>query len=154
MALESLADRIDRLWKDTGRYTSERHFLRKCHISEGYLAQFRSRLAKAGKAEIASDKAVAMASELGISVDDLLGAHPLHLPDDEYPERAAAVGAARLLRYPESAIMSVANETHPHDPGVGYWFRRIEAAAAARPIETAPSTQRNRKTLSSKKRRY
>lgn len=152
MPIESLADRIDRLWRATDRYTSERHFLRQCRISEGYLSQLRNRLEKQGKAELATDKAIAMAGELGLRVEELLGAHPLHLSDDEYPDRAAAVGAARLLRYPESAIMSVAHETPSQDPGVGYWFHRIEAAAAARPIDTASRAESRDDTLSRKKR--
>jgi hypothetical protein len=141
MAVESLPDRIDRLWRATGRYQSERQFLRTCGISEAYLSQFRSRCRAIGdQAGLNVESAHRMARELGLSIEDLIGADPLHLPDDEYPSRAQAVAAARLLRYPESAVVSVSAQHPAVDPGARYWFRLIDAAASADVLPVQPAS--------------
>jgi len=137
---ETLYERITRLWRATGRFTSERHFLRECGVSQSYLSEFKLRLEGDPNAGLGSQIAADMAGELGISIEDLLGKPPLHESDDTYPSRSAAVGAARLLQYPESAIAEVMAETPGHDPGPRYWIRRIEAASEAKP----PSDERRR----------
>ena len=131
MTRETLTERIDRLWRATGRYTSERDFLRRCHVSQGYLSQLKSRLEKNAEATVELEPAVKMARELGISIEDLCGYNPLHVTDDRYPTRGRAVLAARLLNYPESVIAAVMAESPPTDPGARYWYRRIDAAEEA-----------------------
>lgn len=143
---EKLSDRITRLWRSTGRYSSEREFLRRCKISEGYLTQFRAREKTVPGASFHSTQASRMAAELGVTVADLLGTSRLHgAPGgDRHPSRTAAIGAARLLGYPESAIESVLADDPERDPGPLYWFRRIEAAGAAIALPPARLDSKNR----------
>ena len=124
---ELLSERIDRLVKATRRYSSEREFLRAAGVSEGYLSQFRAREQRNRDASFNTTQATAMAAELGVSVEDLLGTAPLHDTGERYPGLARAIVAARMLNYSEAAIAAVSKETPDVDPGARYWFHRIEA---------------------------
>lgn len=126
---ESTLSRIRRLWKSRG-FTSERAFLRACRLSEGYIANLRSREQGGGEVTITLDAAVKMARVLGVhaeqlATDDYIGGDR----EDPYPERYWAIEAARFIGLPEAAMRSVANDRPPHDLSRQAWFKRIEAAA-------------------------
>ena len=126
---ESTLARVRRLWRIRG-FTSERAFLRECKLSEGYMANLRSREKAGGEVTITLDAAVKMARVLGVhaeqlATDDYIGGER----GDQYPERYWAIEAARFVGLPEAAMRLVANEHPARDLSRQTWFKRIEAAA-------------------------
>lgn len=62
-------------------------------------------------------------------------------PVDRYPSRAAAIEAARRLRFDEGVLSDVAQMRleWPGDPGLAFWAQQIEARASLRRVAPAPS---------------
>lgn len=121
----TIYNRLISLIKASGYKGSLREWCTDTGLSEGYISNLRDRCAKNPKATIRGDAATLIARALGISTSELL---------DEQPEasstssRDAAVRAARELGYSAEAIAAATSgEPLRDDPGVLWYFRRIEA---------------------------
>lgn len=131
--VSTIVDHLEMLIDDAvraGRFESRAHFLRKAKLSTGYLGSLRKRIETDPDASMTAPVAKRVAAALGMSTDALMGSLEVgSVQDDEYPDRAWAISAARILQFPEVAIQAVLNEDPGRDPGRMYWFRRIEAEA-------------------------
>lgn len=113
-----------------GRFNSQRDFALKAGLSGSYFAENRKRR-EAGKkpTTLTVDTLLKISELLGVPIGDLVDQAPKGSTGDKYPGRARAVVAARNLGLPEAAIQVVLDEDPGRDPGVMYWFRRMESEA-------------------------
>ena len=129
---EDLAERLGRIFDATikaGKYKSRAAVLKAAGLSSGYLTELRKRIRTQGSASLTMETAAAIAHAVGCDPSQLMGAAPHTGLTEPYPERVAAVVAARALQLPELAIAAVLTEEPSDDPGRLYWFRRIETEA-------------------------
>lgn len=135
MATESLHERLYRLVAEAvraGRFESHTDFLKQAGLSSGYFGEQRSRAERnaggaKGDSSMRIDTAQGLAKLLGMTLSQFIGESEGPPIVDIHEGRAWAVNAARNLRFPEAAIQVVLAESRSDDPGMMYWFRRIEA---------------------------
>jgi hypothetical protein len=133
VAKENILQRIRRLVAESvraGRYPSSTAALRAAGLSTGFFGELSKRLASDPEAGMTDRTAKALAEVLGVDVQTILsGETEASTLVDVYPERSAAVEAARKLQLPEAAIQLVLKENPGGSPSAMYWFRRIESEA-------------------------
>lgn len=132
MADQSIHDRIEQLVREAvraRRFNSLRDFAVKAGLSSSYFAERKHKIRRGKDPEITLSTVQRVAELLGVSVVDVIdpGREEPALPVDKYEGRARAIAAARMLGLPEAAIQLVLREDPGRDPGVMYWYRRIES---------------------------
>lgn len=138
----TIYDRLIHAIRSRGRTESERAICTKIGLSPSYLSSLRDSCLKNPERSIDVDTAVKFARELGISVEQLTG-HSDPPSTDRYPGRSEAIVAARAMKLSQRAIDSACDESPEHDPGVVWWFRRMEAEEARFSVPSAPSLGRS-----------
>lgn len=130
---ETTHERLSRLIQNAvkaGQFRSQTQVLEAAGLSSGYMGELKKRCESDPQAPMTTATAVSLAQALGVSLYDVTGEpQVLADSDDEDPERASAVRAAREMHLPEAAIQAVLRER----PGSGdrrYWWLRIETVAS------------------------
>ncbi len=115
-----------------GQYTSVTDFVTKAGAKgRGTFSNWKRRVKADPGARMDAWLFRNLASQLGFTWDQLdsLVYPPSKSSADPFPNRTAAVQAARDLQLPEEAIRAVLSEQPQADGSRWYWFKRIEAEA-------------------------
>lgn len=137
----------------TARGWSRREWSRQAGLTEeSHLAGIMRRL-RAGDAGMSTTTLAALATAANVSLDwlvfgrgEMTPGHPppAELYDPEYPSRAVAVAAARVLGYSERVIREVMLiRGFAVDPGVEFWIQQLHSAHARALADAEPHESAN-----------
>lgn len=138
----TIAQTIDRLWRRSNRWPSERAFLRAADVSEKYLSQLRARLRQNPDATIQLDIAEKLCRTLGVrslkeaSEDSGVRQNPLPVT-----HRILAIDTLVQSGEDVADITEAANLIAPtdgSDPDVLWWVDSIRLAMARRRTARRP----------------